>query len=67
MIDLVHQLLDRKKMPSLVEVGQPDGLGETLVDQRLHGRPGLHVVRVHVRAVVALGGVASTTAFLWQQ
>ena len=37
-----------------VKVRQPDGLGEPLVHQLLHGLPGLEVVAVHVRAVEAL-------------
>ena len=35
-----------------VEVGESDGLGESEVDELLHGGPGLHVVGVKVGAVV---------------
>ena len=37
-----------------VKVREPDGLGEPLVHQLLHGLPGVKVVTVHVGAVVAL-------------
>ena len=42
------------QMSSLVEIWESDGLGEPLIHERLHGRPGLHIVGIHVRAVVAL-------------
>ena len=38
----------------LVKVRESDGLGEPLVHQVLHGSPGLHIVGLHVSAVVAL-------------
>ena len=37
-----------------VKVREPDGLGEPLVHQLLHGLPGVKVVTVHVGAVEAL-------------
>ena len=37
-----------------VKVREPNGLGEPLVHQLLHGLPGVEVVAVHVGAVVAL-------------
>ena len=37
-----------------VKVREPNGLGEPLIHQLLHGLPGVEVVAVHVGAVVAL-------------
>ena len=43
-----------QKLLSPVKVRQPNGLGEPLIHQFLHGLPGLHIVTVHVGTVVAL-------------